>query len=324
MSIEISPGRLRDDATIREPMSGDGASGATLERLTFEDGSRLVVKSFAPGRDWMMRATHDTGRAAELWTSGAADRLPPTIDPAIVRIEHEGDEWRLYLKDVSALFLRRGTVVDAAELRRFLDAAAAMHRAYWLDSPTGLATLEELILLASPETIAREDTADSPFLTIVDEGWRRFDELAPRDVGAAVRLILDDPRPLAAALRANGTTLVHADLHYGNVAPAEDRFVVIDWGLATAAPPAVDFAWYLDQGRGILGPSREEAIAAFVAAEGDLHDPATLDLALLAELVLAGWQYGDATVGPDDVRARRRADLAWWVGRARIGLDRLG
>lgn len=125
-------------------------------------------------------------------------------------------------------------------------------------------------------------------------------------------------------MTANGATLVHADLHYGNVAPASARFYVIDWGLATAAAPAVDVAWYLDQGRGILAPDREDVLDAFAQAEGDLHDPVTLDLALLAELVLAGWQYGDAAEGAPGVRERRIADLDWWVARARVGLERLG
>jgi hypothetical protein len=47
---------------------------------------------------------------------------------------------------------------------------------------------------------------------------------------------------------------------------------------------------------------------------------------LLAELVLAGWQYGDAAdpgTTPER-RDRRRADLAWWVARAREGLEILG
>lgn len=154
--IAVSPGRLLDEAIVRDRIGGDGASGAVLERLSFDDGSTLVVKSFSVARDWMMRATHDTGRAAELWTSGAADRLPAVIDPAIVRIEHEGDEWRLYLRDVGEFFLRRGTIVDAAEVRRFLDATAAMHRAYWADPPPGLASLRDLIGLASrPRSLAR-------------------------------------------------------------------------------------------------------------------------------------------------------------------------
>ena len=156
---------------------------------------------------------------------------------------------------------------------------------------------------------------------MVNAGWAVFHDLAPADVSEAVAAILRDPAPLAAAMEEAGTTLVHADLHYGNVAPASDRFYVIDWGLATQAPPAVDVAWFVDQSARFLDWSREDVLAAFAAAEGPLHDARTLTLALLAEVVVAGWQYADAAEGEHAVV--RRADLAWWVARAREGLETL-
>jgi len=325
MPIAISPGNLGTTAVTTELLSAEGSSGATLERLTFADGSILVRKSFSPARDWVMRATRDSGRAAELWVSGAMDRLPAVIDPAIERIERDGDTWRLYLTDVSSHFLRRGTRVSPAELARFLGAVAEMHETFWGVAVPGLASLEDLLGLTSPATVAREERDDAPFLAVVRAGWVAFDELAPADVSSAVRAILADPRPLAAALRGGGTTLVHADLHYGNVAPASDRFYVIDWGLATSGPPAVDVAWYLDQSARFIDASRDEILEAFSTAEGHRHDDQTLRLALLAELVLSGWQYRDALDAPKSAdRDRRRVDLEWWVARARDGLERLG
>jgi hypothetical protein len=325
MPIPISTGDLAATAVDRRPLGEGGASGATLERLEFADGRVLILKSFSAGRDWMMRATHDSGRAAELWVSGTADRLPASIDAAIERIEREGDEWRLYLRDVSAAFLRAGSRVSMAEVRRFLDAVAAMHEAFWHLPVAGLTTIEDLLLLASPATVAREAGDDSHFLGILDTGWSAFHDAAPTDIGAAVQRILDDPRPLADALRAGGTTLVHADLHYGNVAPAADRFHVIDWGLATAAPPAVDVAWYLDQSLRFIDGTADDVLAEFAAAEGPRHDDRTLRLALLAELVLAAWQHGHA-IRADDAAARAaaRTSLDWWVARARDGLELLG
>jgi hypothetical protein len=325
MPIAITSGDLAATAVTREAMSDEGASSATLERLTFPDGSILVRKSLSATRDWMMRATHDSGRAAELWVSGAMDRLPRVIDPAIVRIERDGGTWRLYLTDVSAHFLRRSSRVSPAELARFLRAVSEMHGAFWGVNVPGLASLDDLLRLTSPATVAREEGDDSPFLPIVEAGWEAFEELAPSDVASAIRAILDAPAPLAGRLRDGGTTLVHADLHYGNVAPAPDRFYVIDWSLATSAPPAVDVAWYLDQSARYIDASREEVLAAFALAEGSRHDDRTLRLALLAELVLSGWQYGDALHASEEaIRERRRADLDWWVARAREGLELLG
>jgi hypothetical protein len=325
MPVPISEGDLAASATERQPLGSPGASGATLERLVLGDGRRLVLKSFSASNDWMMRATGDTGRAAELWVSGAMDRLPPAIDPAIERIERDGDVWRLYLRDVSEFFLRRDSRVSVAEVRRFLGAIAQMHAAFWNVRVPGLASLEELLLLASPATAGREAGTDSPFLHVLDAGWTAFDDAAPADVRTAVHAILDEPSALAGALREEGTTLVHADLHYGNVAPAPDRFFVIDWGLATQAPPAVDVAWYLDQSLRFIDASAEDVLAAFAAAEGPRHDDRTLGLALLAELVLAAWQHGHALrAEAPDARAAARANLDWWIGRARDGLEVLG
>ena len=110
-------------------MTGMGVSGAKLERLTFEDETSLVLKEISPAWDWMMNATHDTGRAAELWVSGAMDRCPAVIDPAIVRIEQTSGGWRIYMRDVSDHFLGHGAVVERADGERVIDAFAALHAA---------------------------------------------------------------------------------------------------------------------------------------------------------------------------------------------------
>lgn len=325
MAIPLSHDLYGDRIISRERLSG-GASGAIIERIGLDDGRILVRKAFSPASDWMMRATRDRGRAAELWVTGAMDRLPRTIDPAIVAIE-SGDEggWVLWLEDVSDSFVRAGTTISTAEVRRLLAAAAEMHAAFDGIAVPGLAAIEDLLLLASPTTVAREAGGDAPFLAHVEAGWEAFDELVPSDVRDGVRAALDDPHPLAEALRSGSTTLVHADLHYGNVAPTADRFYVLDWGLATHAPAALDVAWYLDQSARFLAPSRDEVLGLFAKLEGPRHDPRILRLALLAELVLSGWSYRDALDAPDEAdRQRRRADLQWWIDRARTGLIELG
>jgi len=150
-------GSLVDAATDRAAITGLGASGARLERLTFSDGQQLVLKEISPDWDWMMAATHDTGRAAELWLSGAMGRLPAVIDPAIVRIEQTDGGWRIYMRDVDAHFLRRGTVITRTDARRLLDALAAMDAAFWDEVPSGLCTVEDLIGQADLAAVTQRD-----------------------------------------------------------------------------------------------------------------------------------------------------------------------
>ena len=116
------------------------------------DGRRLVAKHVTADLDWMMRATNDSGRAAELWVSGEMDRLPSVIDPALVRIE---DGWWLYMDEVE--FHRRGTRFSAAQVTRVLGALAALHATFWERPPAGLCALGDLLTLLAPERAAEAD-----------------------------------------------------------------------------------------------------------------------------------------------------------------------
>src|SRR3954454_12292415 len=146
------PEPLVDHATRRERIE-IGTSGAVLERLFLPDAGVLVSKYISPRLDWMMRATGDRGRAAELWTSGTMQRCPPQIDAAIVRIEDDGaDGWTIYMEDVAPLFASAGSRFPLAEARRLLDALGALHEEFWLEDIPGLAALEDLLALCSPAT----------------------------------------------------------------------------------------------------------------------------------------------------------------------------
>jgi hypothetical protein len=68
---------LLAEVVAREPLAAaDGRSGSLLERVVLAGGATLVVKHVRDGGDWIMRASHDHGRAAELWTSGVLARVP--------------------------------------------------------------------------------------------------------------------------------------------------------------------------------------------------------------------------------------------------------
>ena len=59
------------------------------------------------------------------------------------------------------------------------------------------------------------------------------------------------------------------------------------------------------------------------SAEGERHDPEALSLALLGVLALMGWNKALDLLDTDDeeLRARQRADLDWWVAQARVALE---
>ena len=73
--------------TSREVLAHpDGKSGVLFERVVI-DGERFVVKHLHVDDDWIMRATGDVRcRPLVVWSSGLLDRLPASIDHAIVGV----------------------------------------------------------------------------------------------------------------------------------------------------------------------------------------------------------------------------------------------
>src|SRR5678815_5079344 len=78
------------------------------------------------------------------------------------------------------------------------------------------------------------------------------------------------------------------DLRWANLGMTEDRVVMLDWGIATAAPAALDFPWYLLLNGRRIDATYDELIDDFREAEGDLVDDRTLDLAWLGQLCVHG------------------------------------
>ena len=304
--------RLLDAAGQVEEMQHHGVSGALIQRLTFEDGTTLVVKSMSREWDWMMRATRDKGRAALLWTTGVMDRLPPEIDPLIVRIEREGPVFRLYMRDLGPLVKTKRDL--PAESKQMLPAMIHLHEAFWGTPVEGLCTLPDLLAAVSP-AVLREHGTDE-WRELMDKGWAAFESVVPRDIVDVVVRVRDDPAVFAAGLEAEGCTLIHADLHPGNAAVVGDRVMIFDWSLATWAPPAVDFAWFLAHSF-IPVDQRDGMIDAFRELEGERHSPRALDLSAIAQLVNEGWGYGLGSL-----RGERFDEANFWADRARLALDR--
>jgi hypothetical protein len=313
---------------VREPLR-PGASGAGIDRLSFSGGTILVLKRLVPSRDWTMQETHDTGRAAELWISGAMDRCPRVVDPAIVRIERAGEEWWIYMRDVSRYLRRPGQRVRRADAHRVIAACADLHEAFWMRDVPGLSDLRSLLTLEAPATAERrlampDDPTGEPraYFQRILRGWGVFAETVPSDLTDVVFSVHADPSRLAGELEACGTTLVHSDPHFDNVAVSGDRVIFLDWSLAAGAPGAMDFAWFLDEGGRFVDAARDELIADFRILEGPRFSERALHLAFLAQFVLNCWgnSLRVADADPSD-RDRHREHLDWWARAARATLD---
>lgn len=316
---------LLADVVAREPLTvADGRSGSLLERVVLAGGEALVVKHVRDGGDWIMRASHDHGRAAELWSSGVLARVPGIVDHAVLAAEPTGDGWVVIMRDMSDALVPDHARLRREDSRRVLEAAAALHAAFWDEPPLALCPMVDRYQFLSPATARREAGGADEVPKLIGRGWERFAEVVPAEVAEPVLAVLERPEPFAAVLSARPSTLIQGDLKLGNLGFTGDRVVMLDWGTQTGwAPPAVEAAWYLAINWSRIDASREQVLDDFRAAEGERHDEHALRLALLGGLVQLGWDKAlHATGHPDPaVRAREAADLAWWTARARNALE---
>ena len=142
--------------------------------------------------------------------------------------------------------------------------------------------------------------------------WDAFADSVPAEVGDEVLAAVAEPRALAAALEATGsTTLIHGDLRDDNLGLTEDAVVLLDWDLASTGTPAVEFAWYLCHDAWQVDATHDEIEADHRAARGGALDEREIELGILSGLVQYGWIFGHSLrVHPD--------------GRARLGRGRAG
>jgi hypothetical protein len=309
-------------AVSRRPLQSDGKSGSTLERVTLADGTELVLKHVDSRRDWIMQATRDTGRIARLWEAGVFERVPATIDTAIVGIEPTPHGCTVIMRDVAASLLPDGAHVTRAQSRQLLAAAAALHRAFTRRPADDLCSLTDLLGFLSPNATA-PFRAEHEVPRLVQTGWQRFGDVVARDVAEAVFDVLESPRLLADALARFDAALLHGDLKLANLGFAHDRVVVIDWGPQTSwGPPAVDYAWYVAVNGASVLATFDELVDDIRTAAGAAHDEDALRVAFLGALVQLGWEKALGATGDDDaVRRRERSGLDWWTARARDALE---
>lgn len=320
----MTPRSILDDAVRREPLAGhDGKSGAALERVVLADGRRVVVKRLDPATDLMMSLTHDpVGREFGLWSSGRFDGLPAGCGHAVVDGWAEDMGSTLVLRDLGDAVLSWEDRLDREQWLFLVSRVAALHRAGPGASPEGLSSLEDQIGLFGPSR-ARLLAGGRELMALVARGWEHFARLVPAGVAAPVLALADDPAPLAAALRARPSTLVHGDLSTVNLAIEGDTLVLLDWGLAAIGPGALDITRFIAGCSSVVDVSREQMIADYREVAGPAYDETAMRLALLAGLVWLGWNKAlDAAEHPDPVlREREARDLAWWVAQGRTTLD---
>lgn len=314
---------LLDRLVRTEPLASAGKSGSALERGWLDDGSAVVVKHADARQDWIMQATRDDGRIAGLWANGLFDRVPASIDHAMLDVQRAPGGAVVVMRDVSAQ-LFADEAPSPAQREVLLRAASEMHAALGdLDSVAAeLCSLEAYLTFLSPATCARF-AADHEVPRLALEGWTRFHDIVDADVAALVDSVHSGPRGLSNALLSRPSTVVHGDLKLANLGVDGGQAVVLDWGTLTCwAPAAVDYAWYLAINAAATGLGHDELRAEIRAAQGASYDSVAESLALVAALAQLGWEKALGASSDDAVVARReRAGLDWWAAAVRAAPD---
>ena len=316
-------------ATRISQLSHGGNSGATLLRAQRDDGTAFVLKRVgAGGADWLARATGDTGRTAQLYLAGAFDRMPPAIGHGIVAVEQASDAAWIAMHDVQDVLLPPDVRLPRDQSRRILSAAAELHREFRGTVPDGAASLEHRIGMSGFAVADAERPHPDLLPKQFEQGWDAFDELVPDDVSGPVLGLVRDPATLADRLlhAHGGATLIHGDLRGDNLGFDGDRLVLIDWDLAAAGTPTVEFAWYLAHSARRIDATHDEIEADHRAAQAGDVDDVEVELGMVSGLVQYGWRIAhSARVHPDPAETTwGHAELDWWVPRVRAALEAVG
>jgi hypothetical protein len=318
---------ILDTAVSRTPFGEhDGRSGGSLERVVLACGERLVVKRTTLATDLTRRLTDDTtGREYTLWRAGMLDRLPRGVGHAVKDGWQDGDGTVVVMRDLGDTVFGWDDVLTGADVDRVLAAVVALHGAGIEPPPGVLASIPQRTGMLAPDRM-RPLTDSFPLAGAVLAGWDHFADLVRGEVADGVMALLHDPEPLADALASRPCALVHGDLWPVNIAAADDAILLLDWNLATWAPPALDIAYLLaGAGAANIAVSREAVLDMYRSLCGPANDDEAIALALLTGLLDFGWNKAlDAATAADPAeRQRHRADLAWWMRQAAAALRTL-
>ena len=307
----------------RQPLADSaGLSGATLERAVLADGRSVVVKHFDLAADIVMRITGDErGREVEMWETGIFERLPGDVGHAVIGGWFDDDGLGvLVMRDLGDAVLSWQTNVGPDRSRAMLRSIASLHRTFHDRPPDGLTPLDTVVGLFEPARI--RPYAHEELVGYALRGWEIWADLVTDEVGERVLALAQDSSPLTRALQARPMTMIHADLATVNMAFDGDHLTLIDWGMATAAPGAVDIGRFLAGCAHVLDIDMNTFMAMYREEAADVYDEEATRLGLLSGLVWLGWNKAlDIVEHPDDaVREREKAALPWWLDRAREAL----
>jgi hypothetical protein len=318
---------ILDRVVDRQPIGEhDGRSGAELERVRLDDGTRLVLKRFDPRQDLLMQLTGDVlARELVLWESGAFDGFPPGVEHPIVAGWSDGDVSVLVMRDLGDAVLGWDRVLTRDECRRIFAAMIGVHRTTATrPRPDSVVPLEYRVAILSPQRMLPHAGGDNPLPGAVLKGWEHFFELVDDDIAGAVRSIHAQPERLAGPMGARSCALLHADLFLVNIALEPDRVTFFDWGIATWGPSWLDVTMFLVGAMSNVDPMTtiDDLVADYRELSGTDHDETAMRLAMLCTLCDLGWNKAlDAVEHPDAAkRERERRELAWWTAHARATL----
>jgi hypothetical protein len=289
-----------------------------------DDGRRVVIKWSDPQTDLAARLDESAeGRELRLWETGVLDHLPTGLSHAILAAGRVGGEVVTVMHDLGPHVLSWDVRLTPPDLRRVFGAVASLHTAFRGQPPPGLCPLTTRLSLFAPERIQKQLGTGNPLPSLVLRGWELFEDMVSHDVAAEVFDTLARPERLTHALAGSPHTLLHGDLWLVNVALGLEDVVLLDWSLATAGPAVLDFVTFTVGGASHVMLPREALIQEIRAACGADHDEKVLRAALFCGLGELGWNKAlDAAEHPDlAMRASQRAELDWWVARAREALE---
>jgi hypothetical protein len=328
VTIAATLAELSEGAEHRQVIvASDGKSGNTLERFRV-GGEQRVLKRLTLEGDWIMRVMGDRA----FWPycvaqAGLYDRVPPSVDHAILAVALEGGApdgvLGVLMDDVGAHLVPEGDArVPADQHVGFLTHMAALHHAFWgWRDDVGLQSVRQRLLAFAPATIASElDRAEVPVpIAVADQGWSRLPDRRPA-MATVLERLHERPMPLVDALARTPVTFLHGDWKMGNLGTHPDgRTILLDWAYLGSGPPTWDLMWYLALNAARLPESKEASIERYRAALVDLGVDLDgwwdeqVDLAALAIMVSFGWEKA---VGADD-------ELDWWADRVARGARRL-
>ncbi|WP_183096265.1 phosphotransferase [Nocardioides stalactiti] len=313
-----------DSATAHGTLGEDGRSGAALQRVRLGDGRTVIVKRYDARTDFVMRMVGDEhGREVEVYLSGLLDGLPPTVQHPILGAWYDDDgHGVVVMRDLGEAVLTWDRLLSVDQARTILSGLADLHRTFRGQAEPTPTSLDSVHGIFEPERI--RPFSGIPLVDAALRGWEYFAEVAPDEVGQRVLALALDGGALVSALLDRPSTLLHGDASTVNMAIEDHGLTLFDWGIAMVGPGEFDVARLLVGCAHTFDLTFDEFLDLHREVAGPDHDEVSLDLALLSSLAWMGWNKAlDIVEHPDEeVRARERAGLDWWLAQAGRALER--